>query len=47
MPLGCLCPVFKGAKKMNQQQNDERNVSLSLAVLLLVFSIPALLGCVK
>jgi hypothetical protein len=32
---------------MDQQQNDERNVSLLLAVLLLVFSIYALLGCVK
>ena len=35
-PLGCLCPVFKGAKKTNQQQSGERKGSQSLAVSLLI-----------
>ena len=30
-----LCPVFKGAKKMNQQRSGERKGSQSLAVSLL------------
>jgi len=40
-----LCPVFKGAKKTNQQRSGERKGSQSLAASLLIRNMRITLCC--